>query len=616
MLLRLSLAASLVAAGVSVPPAAAAAPAALAPFGLALMTASDVGDASVTELRVLPAPAARLAVSPDAAPAPDSTDLAVVARTQVAGGFQTVALTWPEGVDPEGLGAQVRARSVDGQWSDWAPLDVADDAPDAGTSEAARSRGGTDAMWVGQSDAVELALDVQAAQQVPDLRLVTVASDEVPAVSGGRGASVSLGRAHGSDARPTSLGAVAGLAVPTVIPRSAWGAAPQVCTPDVAATLVGAVVHHTAGSNAYSTVAEAMQQIRNDQAYHIGTRGWCDLGYNFVVDKWGNIYEGRANSLALPVIGVHAGGFNTGTVGVSMLGDYTSIAPSAATLESVSQIIGYRLGAYGRNPVGQMVYTTLGGENSRYAAGTTLTLPVVIGHRDVAYTACPGTMGYPTLGAIRDRAQRIAFSEPMVQALYHDMLQRTVDPQGLGTWSAQLLAGVPPASLGDSIAHSVEYVQRRVADAYQQILGRGPDATGMATWTGLITSGRLRVEDLRGTLIQSQEYYLLAGGSDAAYVQRLYRDILGRDPGPNEIAFWMARIPAAGRGAVPHGIWRSLESAQLRVHEAFHTFLDRPADPNGLATWAPYWQANGEDALRAMVVGSEEYLARSVRISR
>src|SRR5665647_2868216 len=110
--------------------------------------------------------------------------------------------------------------------------------------------------------------------------------------------------------------------VPTIITREQWGARPQVCTPDVATThgLIGAVVHHTAGSNGYSTIAEAMQQIRGDQAYHIDGRGWCDIGYNFVVDKWGNIYEGRANSLTRPVIGVHAGGFNTGTVGVSMLG--------------------------------------------------------------------------------------------------------------------------------------------------------------------------------------------------------------------------------------------------------------------------------------------------------
>lgn len=616
MLLRLSLAASLVASGMSVPAAAVAGPAALAPFGLALMSATDVGDASVTELRVQPAEGARLSAATDAASGPVGTDLDVVARTAVAGGFQTVALTWPQGVDPDGLDAHVRTRGADGQWSDWVPFEVADDAPDTGTSDAARSRGGTDARWVGESDAVELAVDVQAAEQVGDLRLVTVASDEVPAVTAGRGASAPAGLAQASGARPAALAAGAGLAVPAIIPRSSWGAAAQVCTPDVAATLVGAVVHHTAGSNAYSTVAEAAQQIRNDQAYHIGTRGWCDLGYNFVVDKWGNIYEGRAGSLTKPVIGVHAGGFNTGTVGVSMLGNYTSIAPSAATLESVSQIIGYRLGVYGRNPSGQMVYTTLGGENSRYAAGTTLTLPVVIGHRDVAYTACPGDMGYPTLGAIRDRAMRIAFSEPMVQALYHDMLQRTPDPQGLNTWSTQLMAGVQPAVLGDSIAHSVEYVQRRVAEAYQQILGRGPDATGMATWTGLITSGRLRVEDLRGTLIQSEEYFQLAGGTNATYVQRLYRDILGREAGPDEVAAWTARIPAAGRGAVPNGIWRSLESAQLRVHEAFHIYLDRPADPNGLATWAPYWQVNGEDALRAMVIGSAEYLARSVRLTR
>ena len=103
---------------------------------------------------------------------------------------------------------------------------------------------------------------------------------------------------------------------PQIISREEWGARPQVCQPAVATALVGAVVHHTADPNDYSTVAEAERRIRADQAYHIDGRGWCDIGYNFVVDKWGNIYEGRDNSLTQPIIGVHAGGFNTGTLGV------------------------------------------------------------------------------------------------------------------------------------------------------------------------------------------------------------------------------------------------------------------------------------------------------------
>ncbi len=517
----------------------------------------------------------------------------------------TLGVTWPKGTPADVLDPQIRMRA-DGRWSDWTPLD-SDIAPDEGTADARTVRDGTDSVWVGDADAVQLSFAATPEGGPDDMQIALVRpADAVEA--GGSGATVSPAAFVASRGEVRSAAATN---APAVISRGDWGARPEACTPDVAFGLVGAVVHHTAGSNSYATVAQAMAQIRGDQAYHIDGRGWCDIGYNFVVDKWGNIYEGRANSLTQPVIGVHAGGFNTGTVGVAMLGDYSTVAPSAAELDAVARVIGYLLGAYGRNPDGLVTYTTLGGENSRFTPGTTLTLPVVMGHRDVAYTACPGNLGYAALPWIRVRARQIAYSEPLVRALYADMLQRDVDPTGLSTWSAALLGGTGASFLGDQIAHSAEYVQRRVADAYAQVLGRDPDPTGMATWSAAIMSGRLRVEDLRGQLIQSDEYYARAGGADAAYVQALYRDILHRDPAPEEVAGWVAQIAPRGRGVVSNGVWRSLESAQLRVSEAFRTYLGRTADPTGLSTWAPYWQAHGEDALRAMVIGSDEYLSRA-----
>ncbi|MFS0706145.1 peptidoglycan recognition protein, partial [Cellulomonas sp. 179-A 9B4 NHS] len=196
-------------------------------------------------------------------------------------------------------------------------------------------------------------------------------------------------------------------AAPGIISRAEWGAAPQACEFDVASTLLAAVVHHTAGPNSYASVDQAKAQIRADQRYHQQSRGWCDIGYNYLVDKWGNVYEGRAGSGTRPVIGVHAGGFNTATLGVSMLGDYSSGTPSAAVQENVARLIAWRLGSYHRDPTSTISYTTLGGENSRFAGGTTLALPVVIGHRDVAYTACPGNGGYAVLGTIKQRAKEM-----------------------------------------------------------------------------------------------------------------------------------------------------------------------------------------------------------------
>ncbi|MGV8973112.1 MAG: N-acetylmuramoyl-L-alanine amidase [Rhodoglobus sp.] len=325
-------------------------------------------------------------------------------------GFQTMGMTWPEGAAVDGLGGQVRTKT-DGQWSGWADLVPSDDAPDAGSSDATHAvRGGTDSVWIGDADAVQLAF-AATPQGGPDgLSLALIGSDEkaAPANDAVVG-SAATGKATVHSASYAS-GRVAAATVPAVIPRAQWGAPAQVCTPDVASKLIGAAVHHTADQNDYSTVAEAMQRIRNDAAYHINSRGWCDIGYNFVVDKWGNIYEGRANSMNAPVVGVHAGGFNTGTVGVAMLGTYDS-APSAATQQAVAQIIGWRLGQYDVDPSGSMLYATGEGENSRFA-NETVSLPRVFGHRDVAFTACPGQGGWNALPTIRAIASEVARTTP------------------------------------------------------------------------------------------------------------------------------------------------------------------------------------------------------------
>jgi hypothetical protein len=336
--------------------------------------------------------------------------------------FQTLGVTWPAGLDATGLDVQVRTRA-DGEWSEWTPLEVSDAVPDRGTPEAELAvRAGTEAVWAGQADAAQVSFAAPAVdgQEGLNLSLVDVPADAVTAPD----AAVGPLAAAGDPLVGTLVGPpqwVARYEEPTVITRAEWGAADPL--PDdvcggmsVASTLVGAVVHHTAGSNGYSTVEEAMQQIRGDQAYHQVDRGWCDLGYNFVVDKWGNIYEGRAGSLTEPVVGVHAGGFNTATVGVAMLGNYSGAGEDPNQLpedvvgslpdeasEGVAQIIALRLRQYERDPGGTFTYTKIDGV-------TKVDLPVVFAHRDVSNTICPGNTGYAALDAIRTRARELVMT--------------------------------------------------------------------------------------------------------------------------------------------------------------------------------------------------------------
>lgn len=108
-------------------------------------------------------------------------------------------------------------------------------------------------------------------------------------------------------------------------------------------------MHHTADSNDY-TCAEAPAVIRGIYAYHVMQLGWKDIGYNFLVDRCGTLYEGRKGGVDRPVMGAHAYGFNTETTGVSVLGTYTDVTPSQAVLAAVARVAAWKLGQYGVNP--------------------------------------------------------------------------------------------------------------------------------------------------------------------------------------------------------------------------------------------------------------------------
>ena len=130
--------------------------------------------------------------------------------------------------------------------------------------------------------------------------------------------------------------------------------------------------------------------------------GWSDLAYNFIVDRFGTIWEGRGGGITRPVIGAHAKGFNTGSVGVSVIGNYVGVNASQASLESVARVVGWRLEEYNVDPRGRASFTS--GGSTSIPAGQVVNLPNVVGHRDVGATSCPGSI-QSSLGFIRDRGR-------------------------------------------------------------------------------------------------------------------------------------------------------------------------------------------------------------------
>ena len=179
--------------------------------------------------------------------------------------------------------------------------------------------------------------------------------------------------------------------MPSVVSRAGWGAneGMRCSNPDYTEPTKALTLHHTAGNNNY-TPAEAAAQVRGIFKYHAQTLGWCDMGYNVLVDKYGTIYEGRYGGLERGVMGAHVGGFNSNTWGISMIGNYETAQPSAEMLNSVTSIAAWKAAQSGFDPSGTVSLRSGGFSNARYAAGTTATVPTFHGHSDLHHTACPG----------------------------------------------------------------------------------------------------------------------------------------------------------------------------------------------------------------------------------
>lgn len=562
-------------------------------------------DVTLTTLEIAVPVVRSGAIDPASVPAGADVAAAVAAPGRVLteqlepGDFQTLGVVWDDGVDGAALGVQVRTR-VDGVWGAWLPLDVEPDPTDPDTPEGQRGRPGTDSLWVGDADGVQLSFAAQARAASVELVLI-----DVPETAAGAASTAPAGSAA------ATIGGA------RVVTRAEWNAQPPKCEMLTASEgLTSAVVHHTAGSNSYSTAAQAMAMLRGDQKYHMEARDWCDLGYNFVVDKWGNIYEGRQGSLTSARVGVHASGWNTGTVGVSIIGNYTDFAPSAAAQEAVARVIGARLGEYGVNPNSNFTYTNVGYVPSAKMPLGLSTQSRVVGHRQTAYTTCPGVPMQNNMPALRAKAQAFAVSDwkahAVVTSLYHDLLGRGPDASGLATWTAVLARGATNARLVEHLTDSEEYRRLRIAQAYRETLGREPEAAGMANWLSGIRGGLVTVDDVRRTFLASAEFRLASGGTDRGYVQRLYRTVLGREATPEELAAGTAAVAEHGRPRYTDGLWYSQEAAEYRAGAYYEVFLKRTWDASGRTHWARVLLAHGEGAVRIGIAGSVEYANKAL----
>jgi hypothetical protein len=378
------------------------------------------------------------------APVAAFADATLTMREVPLHGQRTLAAAAPREFDMVGLhwrgsgSVEFRTRSLAGTWSGWrraAP--EGEDLPDLFSPETRASLGWRlgNPYWTGASNRIAYRLH----GRVLRLRAYFVRSPE--------------------ERIPLRRVSMAGS--PPILSRSTWGANEAIrrAPPSYAPSVQFAVVHHTAGTNAY-TPSQSAAIVRGIEIYHVQGNGWNDIGYNFLVDKYGQVFEGRYGGVDKNVIGAHAEGFNTGSVGVAMLGTYGSTAPPLVARNALAHLLAWRLDLAHVDP--RSTLTWISGGNARFGAGVPVMLRAVSGHRDTGFTTCPGAALYAQLGAIAQKTASVG-------------LPKLYGPTVRGTLGGQVRF---QARLSQSLPWTVN-----VTDSTGAVVATGTGTSDVIDWT-------------------------------------------------------------------------------------------------------------------------------------
>ncbi|HEU5160066.1 MAG TPA: peptidoglycan recognition protein [Streptosporangiaceae bacterium] len=473
--------------------------------------------------------------------------------------FSLIGVTWDDASADLIADVRVRARGArTGAWSGWLALEPNEaDAPDPRSRERSASRGSSAPLWVGPSNGVEVRVagrgapprglrvelvDPDGDRRTPHraagaVELTPVAAVETadppsdspaepsqpaattttepsgpaepPPATSPAASPAATAQATATDSATSSATTSSRRALtsgdssstaprPSINGRASWGADESLVTdlPEYGQTVKAVFVHHTAGTNSYAC-ADSPSIIRSIFLFHVRSNGWNDIGYNFLVDKCGTIFEGRGGGVDRPVLGAHTYGFNTDTTGVSVLGTYTSTAPGQPALDSVAKIAAWKLGLHGGDPAGTTTLTERA-TDGKYPYGTDVTFHTIAGHRDGFATECPGDLLYGKLGAIRTAAK--AWTTPLT----------SLTPTGLG--------GTTKVGSTYYTKGSVTFTWRPAAVSGYEVLVDGATAArvdGSATSAKVtLTAGphtlRLRAANINGTIVDSPDYPVVA----------------------------------------------------------------------------------------------------------
>ena len=384
--------------------------------------------------------------------------------------FNVVGLRWSGAAERE---VELRVRPEGGRWSPWREVEAkSKDGPDAGSSE--QTRGGVSApAWAGQADYVQYRLS----RRVPGLRIHFVNTT---------GTATPADRARSRVRRVVSRGLVTAARIlpgvagasedePGMVSRAEWGAAS--CAPRRSPKYGQArvaFVHHTVTLNDYSR-EEAPAAVLGICRYHRNSNGWDDIGYNFLVDKYGTLYEGRAGGVDRPVVGAQAQGFNAQSTSVSNIGDFTSVPQTQVALQAMARLIRWKLPLEGSPTAGKVVLTSAGGATNRWRAGTPVSLNRVSGHRDGNNTACPGSALYAQLPALRSMVGNL---QPSPEASARTSIVAAATPPVAVFPRGARLSGTLIAGTGAPVQGAAVDIERSVNGLWTPVARATTDSDG------------------------------------------------------------------------------------------------------------------------------------------
>ena len=492
---------------------------ALAAYTKAALTPSVVAaaptDASVKEVQltapVVSAIAGRRAVggvttrriTANARQAVEAKSTVITSTPQPVTGFGTVGVTWEHGdeLQPSQIRVDLRTCTA-GSWSGWKKLDYDIDGPDTSSIEGKRSRPGTMEALVGHVDQVQVRMTITGASVPADMKLAVIAPGQAPTTmaraaidtaaldtaadqAGAVDAADPAGQAvtgQPGDEQATLSAASIVTPEPQIYSRAQWGADEKVREQSAPsyAEVHGGFVHHTVNANDY-TAAEVPGILRSIYAYHVKSRGWRDIGYNFLVDRFGRLWEGRYGGVDRPVVGAHTENYNDYGFGISAIGNFETAKPTEAMIQAEGALFAWKLSLHGVSAAATNVKI-----GSRVFASS------IMGHRDTKATACPGKYLYARIPDIRTIAASLqqGWSGRTLQSSFVG----SADPDLVVRNAATKEVYIVPTGGGDVPAPPVIPAPPASSDGSQTVVAADLTGDGKPDLVKVSKAGRMKVK--------------------------------------------------------------------------------------------------------------------------